>query len=375
MTKKERFCCAMRRGVPDRVPVSPGISEMIPVRFSGKTYPEVFHYDPLPLWKLRADAERRLDTDAFLHAVPSLLPRHAAMEKKVLREEPLEVVWEETHFAPRGELRRTVRVSHPHGVAVTEPLVKTPADLEKAAGLYQEPSHYDYADYARAYAYLGDDGAMAPYFESPADLISSLMGGPQAFILAHYEDPEVLGAFAAHYTEFACAMLEEFVRRGLPMDVIQIGGAVLSHSVTSPEFFDAYGADFLRRMVAFEREHPDRAVMQLHTCGKSRRVIDQAAALGITAVEPLEEPPGGDVDLAEVKAAYGSRLALKGNLHSITAMLHGTPDGIRREVVETLRIGMPGGAFCLAVGDQAPYDTPEENLRALVETAHEHGVY
>ena len=57
MTSRERILTAMRRGVPDRVPVIPDISNMIPARLTGKPFWDIyFHRDP-PLWK------------AYLHAM------------------------------------------------------------------------------------------------------------------------------------------------------------------------------------------------------------------------------------------------------------------------------------------------------------------
>jgi uroporphyrinogen decarboxylase len=375
MNKKERIMCVMRLGTPDQVPVSAGISEMVPVRVSGKTYLDVFHYDPVPIWKLRIDAERRFDTDAILHVIPELLPEYQDMEKVIIEESEEKVVWKEIWNTPEGSLEKLIQVTHPHGLAVLEPLVKTPADLKKAALLFFPPENYNFDEYLKAYEYLGNDGSIAPYFNTPADHISDLLGGPQNFIMAHFDDHEALRRYADAYTEFCKSLLEEFIRRKIPMDVIQLGGASLSHSVTSPEFFDAYAADFLRTMIGLESRHPDAMVVQLHTCGKSRQVLTQAAELGLRAFEPIEEAPLGDVDLAEVKKTYGDRIALKGNINSIDIMLHGTPEQVRRETRKKLEIGMPGGGFFLAVGDQSPYYTPDENIHALVETVHEFGVY
>lgn len=375
MTKKERILCVMRLGTPDRVPVSAGISEMIPVRFSGKTYPQIFHYDPEPLWKIRVDAERRFDMDGFIHVCPSLLPAYKLTKKTVIQEGEDKVIWKEVHHTAAGNLEKVVQVTHPDGAAVLEPLVKEPEDLAKALLLYQDPAHYDFEEYEKAYAYMGDDGTVAPHFATPADELSGLFGGPEKFILAHYDNPELLQRFVGPFTDHVLALLQEFVNRGLPLDVVQIGGAILSHSVTSPEFFDIYAAEFLQQLIAFEQDNLDKVVIQMHTCGKSRQVLEQAFRLGLRAFEPIEEAPLGDVDLREVKEKYGDKMALKGNINSIDTMLHGTPDRVRREVREKLEIGMPGGGFFLAVGDQTPYWTPEENVHALVETVHEFGVY
>jgi len=83
----------------------------------------------------------------------------------------------------------------------------------------------------------------------------------------------------------------------------------------------------------------------------------------------------GDVDLAEVKRARGRQIALMGNLHTTDVMLNGSPDQVRRAAIEAMRAGGPGGGFVLSTGDQCGRETPEANLRAMVEVAKVLGVY
>jgi uroporphyrinogen decarboxylase len=83
----------------------------------------------------------------------------------------------------------------------------------------------------------------------------------------------------------------------------------------------------------------------------------------------------GDCDLAEIKAKFGQRLALKGNLHTTEVMLNMDAAGVARQARKVLEIGKPGGGFILSTGDQCGRDTPDENIRALVEACETFGVY
>ena len=114
----------------------------------------------------------------------------------------------------------------------------------------------------------------------------------------------------------------------------------------------------------------------LHSCGKSRDLVDLLAEhTDVGCVNPLEIAPMGDVDLAEVKRARGRQIALMGNLHTTDVMLNGSPDQVRRAAIEAMRAGGPGGGFVLSTGDQCGRETPEANLRAMVEVAKVLGVY
>jgi uroporphyrinogen decarboxylase len=83
----------------------------------------------------------------------------------------------------------------------------------------------------------------------------------------------------------------------------------------------------------------------------------------------------GDCVLSEIKASYGHRLALMGNLHTTDVMRYGT----RQEVIAAARQAIldagEGGGFILSTGDQCGRDTPDENLEALVEAADKYGQY
>ncbi len=66
---------------------------------------------------------------------------------------------------------------------------------------------------------------------------------------------------------------------------------------------------------------------------------------------------------------------MKGNLHTVNVMLNGTPADVTQAAIQAMRDAGEGGRFILSTGDQCGRDTPDENLRALVEAVEEFGVY
>lgn len=83
----------------------------------------------------------------------------------------------------------------------------------------------------------------------------------------------------------------------------------------------------------------------------------------------------GDCDLGEIKRNFGRRISLMGNLHTTEVMLRGTPETVRQAARRAMDDAAAGGGFILSTGDQCGRDTPDENLYALIETAHEYGKY
>jgi uroporphyrinogen decarboxylase len=86
-------------------------------------------------------------------------------------------------------------------------------------------------------------------------------------------------------------------------------------------------------------------------------------------------PPMGDCDLADLKRRYGDRIVLKGNLHTTQTMLHGSVEDVIEASRRAIDAAAAGGGFILSTGDQCGRDTPDENLRAMIETARTYGKY
>lgn len=56
-------------------------------------------------------------------------------------------------------------------------------------------------------------------------------------------------------------------------------------------------------------------------------------------------------------------------------MLNGTVDDVVEASKKAIDAAATGGRFILSTGDQCGRDTPDENLRAMVETARTYGKY
>ena len=114
----------------------------------------------------------------------------------------------------------------------------------------------------------------------------------------------------------------------------------------------------------------------VHSCGPETALVKIfAEETNLTVIDPLEIPPMGDCDLAELKRLYGDKIILKGNLHTTDVMLRGTPEDVAAASRKAIDDAAEGGGFILATGDQCGRDTPDENLRAMVETARTYGRY
>jgi uroporphyrinogen decarboxylase len=114
----------------------------------------------------------------------------------------------------------------------------------------------------------------------------------------------------------------------------------------------------------------------VHSCGPESALVKMAAEeTDLSCIDPLEIAPMGDCDLAALKRDFGDRIILKGNLHTTSLMLNGSPKEIRDASRKAIDDGAEGGGFILSTGDQCGRDTPDENLFMMVETARTYGRY
>jgi uroporphyrinogen decarboxylase len=94
---------------------------------------------------------------------------------------------------------------------------------------------------------------------------------------------------------------------------------------------------------------------------------------GIDCLDPID--PVAGMDLGEVKAKYGQRIALKGNVDCASLMTFGTPEETAEATKEALRKGMPGGGFILSSSNSIHSGVKPENYLAMLRTLHEFGSY
>jgi uroporphyrinogen decarboxylase len=56
-------------------------------------------------------------------------------------------------------------------------------------------------------------------------------------------------------------------------------------------------------------------------------------------------------------------------------MVAGTPEDVKRETLECLEIGGPGGGYIIASDHSVHDDIPEVNILTLIETVKKYGKY
>ena len=373
MNPKERITVALKGGTPDRVPVTLGLSEMVPVRYFTNDYIEFFWKARIPLWRARVETEHdRFGADAFLHMAESPSPYDPPTERRHVVESSERVTYTEVIRTSKGDLSADFFMARNACLSRLSCFVKNPeADAARVLELLRHPDSKDLSAIGRAYREIGDRGHAGFWIPAPIDWWDSLRG-TQNMIMDLMDVPALMHRLFVAYTEYATALVDH-VLTDTPLDSVGIGGSSTSMSVINPALHRGFTLDFGRRICEAAHRH-DRPV-QYHMCGRSRKALPVTAEMGVDGFDALESPPTGDVDLVEVKKVFGKKISLRGNVNSITVMLRGTPLDVERDIVRCMESAKEGGGYILGVGDQTPFDTPEENLFMFVEAGKKHGCY
>jgi uroporphyrinogen decarboxylase len=247
-------------------------------------------------------------------------------------------------------------------------------------GLSAVPSHYEPLEGARTVdngiaglrrtkELLGDQGVVGVFLT-----YSSVVGSEEGVyhFADHPEELEKVKADRLAQVERRFADLMAMQTQDRP-DFLCVGGSG-TLIFQSPAFFREHAFPAVKR--AIELATAAGIPTHVHSCGPEKELVRiMAEETELTVIDPLEIPPMGDCNLAELKQAFGDRIVLKGNLHTTNTMLRGTVADVVAASRKAMEDAAAGGRFILSTGDQCGRDTPDENLAAMIETARTYGRY
>jgi uroporphyrinogen decarboxylase len=136
-----------------------------------------------------------------------------------------------------------------------------------------------------------------------------------------------------------------------------------------PDMFLEIFTPRMRRLIAPAKEHGKLVLM--HTDGKMDNIMPILHDVGIDVVHPIEPESN---DIYQVKAKWGSKMALIGNIPTVL-LAYGTVDEIQERVREYCIRLAPGGGYVLGSSTSIMDGIPPQNFVAMIEAVHKYGRY
>ncbi len=255
-----------------------------------------------------------------------------------------------------------------HGIEVVSP-IKTLSDLER----YSPPDLHlpsRYAAVDEAVKNFKGDKAVIVHLNDVFSLPRYLMG-MQDLLMAIALEPELVQGLVDLSVKVNLEMAEEVVARGVSTVYTGDDFAYNRGPLMSPRHFRKLFYPGLCRVIQGFKELGLQVIK--HTDGNLWSIIDMIIDSGIDCLDPID--PLAGMDLGEVKAKYGDRVALKGNVDCADLMTFGTPEEVVEATKVALSQGMPGGGFILSSSNSIHSAVKPENYAAMLGALKEFGRY
>jgi uroporphyrinogen decarboxylase len=375
-TSRRRLVAAYRHRQADRVPVCPDLSYLIPARLTGRPFWEIFLYHDPPISKAYLDAVRYFGMDGlyWYDAISETIPEDRPRWQSRIE------VYDDRHI-------RIDEAATPHGILsrvelfpkydapwmIVKPIKDVERDFPALKSVMGE-SDWQWVPQLKDRDVVGETCIYECEIQTPIDWWFSVRdGGYEKVLTDLYDQADFMrNEVFDFYYRWAMSKLEAMLLA--EPDAIWLGGSGSSLSISSPRFYRTYDLPLIQ---AVSRRCREAGIpSHQHTCGRSAKIVEiNGQETELDVMEPLEGPPGGDVDLADIKRRFGDRLCLKGNLNTFEFMLRATPDQVRDAAKVCIDVAGAGGGYVLSTGDQCARDTPFANIVALVDVANTYGKY
>lgn len=379
MTSKERMLTAMWNKQADMVPVAPDTSNMIPCKLTGKSFWDIYLYQNPPLWKAYIDAARHFGFDGWQPAVPNVFEEWTPPDYKVERV----IVFRSDERIVTRQYAEKEKGKKEWSEFVTVYYISDPPTTLKASKIGMEappenwwpiegvkPQKKDLEILAEVKEYMGEDGVVGVSSMPPA------LGNPEGggySIYDYYDRYDKVKEWSESAEENILKRLKKILSAPVKPDFILTGGSGLL-VFNTPKILRDIALPTLKKITKMCK---DAGVpSQIHCCGPERALVEMCAnETDLSSINPLEIPPMGDCELAEIKKSFGKKLSLMGNLHTTKVMLRGSAEDVEKAAKRAIDDAGKEGGFILSTGDQCGRDTPEENIFKMVEVARTYGKY
>ncbi|NQT86904.1 hypothetical protein HQ560_09080 [bacterium] len=247
--------------------------------------------------------------------------------------------------------------------------IKTMADLEK----YEPPDPHApgrYASLEGAVEQFKGKLAIGVHLNDVFSLPRYLMGFTE-LMMATMDAPELVQGIVDMSVEVNIEMAKEVAKRGA--DFVFTGDDYCStrQPFISPDDFRKLCYPGLKRVMGGFK---DQGLMVIKHCdGNVWPLIDMMIDSGIDCLDPID--PVAGMDIAEVKAKYGDRIAIKGNVDCAHTLTFGSVTDVIEATKVAISKGGPGGGFILSSGNTIHSSVPPANYLAMLHTLKMYGRY
>jgi len=273
-------------------------------------------------------------------------------------------------YKPEAQKRQFFGSSHKsYSEVVTErPLrhAQTVRDVE--AFRWPTADDYDFSGMLTAAEGLDGLAIASPGWTPTFSQLCELFGLETA--LTNLVDrPAVVEACVVHITELVCGLARRMHEAiGDRLLIFKTSDDIATHQALfySPRTWRKCFRRGLAEQFALGKQLG--CITMLHACGAMRAIIPDLIDIGLDILEPSQfHLPG--MDPTELKREFGRHLTFFGGICTQRTLPFGTPQDVRREVRERIRVLNEGGGYICSPDHTVLDDVPVGNVLALYDEA------
>ena len=358
MKPRERVMTALKRGIPDKVPwVENDIEESLQIRVMEKA-----EFTP-------GDLCEKLGMDGFGY--------HFPMGGKATAGQSLQAAagFKESYYYPRqvtfdfvppwiaemGKDERTGRTYIKKGLLTSEDSLKL---FETYLPDPDHPARYEQV--AKWIAqYKGDYAVFARIRLGSASTLESM--GIMEFSYNAYDNPSLVKEVHRRFSEWTIKVVEHLNQLDFDFfwandDLADTKAPFVSRAMYQ-ELILPY-----QKMVAQAIKKP----WIFHSDGNLMPILDDLLTLGMNGLHPIQPSA---MDIGQVKAKYGNRICIVGNIDLDYTLTLGTPEEVDQEVRERIAVAGQGGGYIITSANSLPDYCKTENVWAMSRAIQKYGRY
>jgi uroporphyrinogen decarboxylase len=339
LTSAERVLAVLRLEEPDRVP-----------HFEWEYHPRTVQ--SLTRGGSYFDLVELLDIDAVMVA-----PQYRT---QLLGEDLLQDEW--------GAVRR---ISEEGGAIVVDDraLIKSIDDLNQ----WQPPNPDDPFRYENIEAAVRRFGGMRAICLQIRDVWSPVRDylGYVPALMSLLDQPELVDGIIKKCVDHNIRIIECAAEIGI--DLVMSGDDLASSKgpLFSPTLWEGIFIPHYQRLIT--AIHNSGLFHWKHSDGNLYPFLDSIVDAGSDGIDPVD--PLGGMELRAVKAKYGDRVAIKGNIDQVELLVSGQPAQVVEAVKTCILDGGIGGGYVCSSSNMIHSDVNPELYRVMVEAIHRYGKY
>ncbi len=350
MTYRERFLTALKREIPDRVPI---------FEFPfGQKLQEVFIGYRTRLYDGKAAVE--IANKLGIDGVPVFLGGYCGVE----------------FFETDGETYTDDWgiVYNKKGWPITSQ-IKNPISDRRDWEDYTMPDPEDkwrFKQLLDAINSNSENKAIVSCIRGPVSVLSWFLLSIDRLSFNFIDDPELVHEICNSFIDWSITQVNKASKiRGFDAFLIADDWGMTKSLLISPAYLRQFFINPYKRLVSAIKDLGYPVIM--HNDGNIWEVLDDIAEIGVDAYHPVEK--AATMDLKMVKEKYKGVLCPIGNIDNKKILVSGTVEDVREETLRCLREGAEDGGYIISSDHSLHDDMPVENVTTYIETVKKFGKY